>query len=370
MLGTFESADPVLADQTDYRLRFTQARPGEDGADGTGVATPGSLVSFQAALSSHQQIIITSTWEDVMVIAAAGINVNDGGFTTGEPTTGRNSVVIPTGEDGRYQFGLNMRVGGTAAGAGARRDVKIRVSAWRAGALIAAPRVLATEYFRGTGDVEGFSVNMTGLGDLEGADEIRVQAQAVSGSPSFNFSVETSGFWISKVQPPLIVAAEGQQSEGASNNGSTFVRVYRAQSASTTPADPPDPYSGGEYEESFSPWTTDPPTLGSNEVLWVANGGTVLDSSNSVQNRAWQKYPTLTEQYSRHPAENNTYTLDPDEDGRPWVRSLSADRMGAVEPAGRRRVRLDRPPNRRSRAPRHRPPRRSHTYSPRQRLRC
>ena len=228
----------------------------------------------------------------------------------------------PNGEDGRYQFGLNMRVGGTAAGAGARRDVKIRVSAWRAGALIAAPRVLATEYFRGTGDVEGFSVNMTGFRDLEGADEIRVQAQAVSGSPSFNFSVETSGFWISKVQPPLIVAAEGQQSEGASNNGSTFVRVYRAQSASTTPADPPDPYSGGEYVESFSPWTTDPPTLGSGEVLWVANGGTVLDSSNSVQNRAWQKYPTLTEQYSRHPAENNTYTLDPDEAGRPWVRSL------------------------------------------------
>ena len=33
------------------------------------------------------------------------------GFTTGAPTTGRNSVVIPTGEDGRYQFGLNMRVG-------------------------------------------------------------------------------------------------------------------------------------------------------------------------------------------------------------------------------------------------------------------
>ena len=68
--------------------RFTQARPGEDGADGEGVATPGSLVSFQAALSSHTQIIITSTWEDVMVIAAADIVINDGGFTTGEPTTG------------------------------------------------------------------------------------------------------------------------------------------------------------------------------------------------------------------------------------------------------------------------------------------
>ena len=38
--------------------------------------------------------------------------------------------------------------------------------------------------------------------------------------------------------------------------------------------------------------------------------------------RAWQKYPTLTEQYSRHPAENNTYTLDSTVEGRPWVRSL------------------------------------------------
>ena len=322
VLGTFESADPVLADQTDYRLRFTQSRPGEDGADGTGVATPGSLVSFQAALSSHTQIIITSTWEDVMVIAAAGINVNDGGFTTGEPTTGRNSVIIPTGEDGRYQFGLNMRVNGTASGAGARRDIKVRVVVYRASALQASPIVLGSEYFRGHADVDGFTVNMSTIGDFEAADEIRVQAQAASGSPSLDFSDETSGIWVSKVQPPLIVVAEGQQSEGASNNGSTFVRVYRAQSASTTPADPPDPYSGGEYEESFSPWTTDPPTLGSNEVLWVANGGTVLDSSNSVQNRAWQKYPTLTEQYSRHPAENNTYTLDPDEAGRPWVRSL------------------------------------------------
>ena len=34
------------------------------------------------------------------------------------------------------------------------------------------------------------------------------------------------------------------------------------------------------------------------------------------------EYPTLTEQYSRHPAENNTYTLDADEDDRPWVRSF------------------------------------------------
>ena len=322
VLGTFESADPVLTDQDDYRLRFTQARPGEDGADGEGVATAGSLVSFQAALSSHTQIIITSTWEDVMVIAAADIVINDGGFTTGEPTTGRNSVIIPTGEDGRYQFGLNMRVNGTASGAGARRDIKVRVVVYRASALQASPIVLGSEYFRGHADVDGFTVNMSTIGDFEAADEIRVQAQAASGSPSLDFSDETSGIWVSKVQPPLTVTEAGQQSEGASNNGSTFVRVYRAQSPSTTPADPPDAYSGGEYETSFSPWTTDPPTLGSNEVLWVANGGTVLDSSNAVQNRAWQTYPTLTEQYSRHPAENNTYTLDPDEDGRPWVRSL------------------------------------------------
>ena len=97
VLGTFEDADPVLTDQDDYRLRFTQARPGEDGADGEGVATAGSLVSFQAALSSHTQIIITSTWEDVMVIAAADIVINDGGFTTGEPTTGSQQRHHPNG---------------------------------------------------------------------------------------------------------------------------------------------------------------------------------------------------------------------------------------------------------------------------------
>ena len=186
--------------------RLAQVRTG---ADGEGVATPGSLVSFQAALSSHTQIIITSTWEDVMVIAAAGINVNDGGFTTGEPTTGRNSVIIPTGEDGRYQFGLNMRVNGTASGAGARRDIKVRVVVYRASALQASPIVLGSEYFRGHADVDGFTVNMSTIGDFEAADEIRVQAQAASGSPSLDFSDETSGIWVSKVQPPLIVVGGG-----------------------------------------------------------------------------------------------------------------------------------------------------------------
>ena len=184
----------------------------------TGVATAGSLVSFQAALSSHTQIIITSTWEDVMVISAAGRS-SSSTMAASRPARrrpGRNSVIIPTGEDGRYQFGLNMRVNGTASGAGARRDVKVRVVVYRASALQASPIVLGSEYFRGHADVDGFTVNMSTIGDFEAADEIRVQAQAASGSPSLDFSDETSGIWISKVQPPLIVAEAGQGAEGVS----------------------------------------------------------------------------------------------------------------------------------------------------------
>ena len=40
-------------------------------------------------------------------------------------------------------------------------------------------------------------------------------------------------------------------------------------------------------------------------------------------------YAALIEQYARHPAENNTYTLDSTEDDRPWVRSMTPQGWGA-----------------------------------------
>ena len=93
---------------------------------------------------------------------------------------------------------------------------------------------------------------------------------------------------------------------------------------------------------SFSPWTTDPPTLGSNEVLWVANGGTVLDSSNSVQNRAWQKYPTSDRAVFAAPGREQHLHARPRRRWSPVGPVAAADRLGAVESTRRRRVRLDR----------------------------
>ena len=134
VLGTFESADPVLTDQDDYRLRFTQARPGEDGADGEGVATPGTLVSFRANLQTYQQTIDNTTWTEVMRVLAAGVTINDGGFTYPAQASFSTHVVIPTGEAGRYAYGLNHARPRTPAPA--RRDVKVRIAIYRAGALV------------------------------------------------------------------------------------------------------------------------------------------------------------------------------------------------------------------------------------------
>ena len=117
----------------------------------------------------------------------------------------------------------------------------------------------------------------------------------------------------------------GQASEGgaAGGAGGALLRLYQAEAAGTTPGDPPDPWSSADgFETDFGDWTTDPPALGSDEVLWVANGGTLLDDNGDRQNRAWQVYITLAEQYSVSIQDLNSYTLDSTADGIRFVRSI------------------------------------------------
>ena len=63
-------------------------------------------------------------------------------------------------------------------------------------------------------------------------------------------------------------------------------------------------------------------------MLWVANGGTSIDSGGNVQNHAWQKYPSLIEQYAVLIQDSDTYSLALDDDSR-FVRSFTTGGWGA-----------------------------------------
>ena len=63
-------------------------------------------------------------------------------------------------------------------------------------------------------------------------------------------------------------------------------------------------------------------------MLWVANGGTVLDTAGAVQNRAWQKYVSLIEQYAELIQDSDTYSLTAYDDSR-FVRSFTSGGWGA-----------------------------------------
>ena len=60
----------------------------------------------------------------------------------------------------------------------------------------------------------------------------------------------------------------------------------------------------------------------------MANGGTVLDSGGNVQNRDWQIYVSLVEQYAEHFQDSDTYSLTLTADSR-FVRSFTTNGPGA-----------------------------------------
>ena len=172
------------------------------------------------------------------------------------------------------------------------------------------------------------------LETLEAGDQIRVQGRIESTaavSEAFTIAPEASSIWVTKELGAAATGASGQESEANANNGNTFVRLYRkVQADGGVPADPGPAYTGGEYVAltAFGLWKADPPTLSGTQVLWVSNGGTVLDSANNVQNRAWQKYPSLVEQYAELIQDSDTYSLTQYDDSR-YVRSFTTGGWGA-----------------------------------------
>ena len=132
----------------------------------------------------------------------------------------------------------------------------------------------------------------------------------------------------------IISGAAGQGTPGSAiTNGNTFLRLYRWLGSGITPDDPLDEFENGVFRTSFGDWN-DTPGLASNsaQVLWVANGGTSLDADGYRQNRAWQIYATLTEQYARIVQDSSTYTLDITTAGVRFVRSLLPTGWGAWKP--------------------------------------
>ena len=218
------------------------------------------------------------------------VDINEGSFTTAAPSADRSSVNVPT--DGAYKVGLNLRFEDDST---ARLDVKIRIAVYRDTAALANPVAIGTAYYRGTAGSFGAGVNMVAFGNLEAGDQIRVQGRIESTaavSEAFTIAPEASSIWVTK---ELGAGATGQSSEADTNNGNTFIRLYRKAQADAQPAEPGPAYTGGEYVAltAFGLWKVDPPTLSGTQVLWVANGGTVLDSGGNVQNRDWQIYVSL-----------------------------------------------------------------------------
>ena len=142
--------------------------------------------------------------------------------------------------------------------------------------------------------------------------------------------------WVKEETFDVVVAVtdgvgSGQQTPGdATTNGNTFVRVYQYLASGVTPDDPPAQWGNGAFNTSFGDWS-DEPGVAANaaQVLWVANGGTSLDGDGYRQNRGWQKYATLTEQYAVNVQDSDTYTLDLTQAGIRYVRSLLPTGWGA-----------------------------------------
>ena len=333
--GNFDdTTPPTLTNGDDYRLLFTQARKGADGtdgADGTGGGGAASLVAFKATLAATSIGLNSTAWLDILTFADTGIRINEGSFTDGDPVTGRKSVIIPDGEDGVYQIGLNTHLTSTST---VRYNIRFRIVVYRDDSagdpqLLADPQTIGGAYYRGVTGNMSAQGNLVATGDLEGGDEIRVQARLDAGAvATFNVSAEGSSIWVNKL---LGTSESGQESEADTNNGNTFIRLYRkVQADGGIPADPGPAYTGGEYVAltAFGLWKPDPPALSSTQVLWVANGGTSLDSDGNVQNRAWQVYVALVEQYAEIIQDNDTYSLTLTDDSR-FVRSFTTTGPGA-----------------------------------------
>ena len=145
-----------------------------------------------------------------------------------------------------------------------------------------------------------------------------------------------SGGSLTVTATPLGGGAAGQMAEGSNApNGLVRERVYRAVAGGTSlPADPPDIWNAtdAEFEDDFSPYSRDMPTLGGSQKLVVANGYSSLDDQQVRQNGDWSKAFSLTEQFCVAIADNNSYTLDSTVDGLRYVRSLLPDGWGAWKP--------------------------------------
>ena len=266
-------------------------------------------------------------WSDLLSIVGV-VDINEGSFVTAAPSADRSSVNVPT--DGHYKIGLNLRIEDDST---VRRDLKIRIAVYRDAAALANPVVIGSGYYRGIAGALGTGVNMVAFGNLEAGDQIRIQGRiefATEVSEAYNIAPEASDIWVTKELGAAAAGASGQESEANANNGNTFVRLYRKAQADAQPAEPGPAYTGGEYVAltAFGLWKVDPPALSGTQVLWVANGGTVLDSGGNVQNRDWQIYVSLVEQYAEHFQDSDTYSLTLTADSR-FVRSFTTNGPGA-----------------------------------------
>ena len=129
-------------------------------------------------------------------------------------------------------------------------------------------------------------------------------------------------------------AQAGEQSGVTSANGTVTEKLYRAVNDDVgigSVSDPPNIWDSTEEEfnNDFSPWSRTVPTVGSSQVLAVANGASVLDEDSVRQNIAWQKFFSLTEQYAVDIQDSSTWTFDDTADDLRFSRSLLADGWSA-----------------------------------------